>query len=197
MDDLIDPTSPIAMLRDIHDLTSVPWWPPAPGWWLIGLVMLALVIGGWRFRERLRRLHVCVPVPGIRLGSWRWAAARALRDLARRARSGENVKKSAGELSELLRRIAMARFGRAACAGLTGPAWLDWLTHHDPRGFSWRERAPLLIEAPYAPEGWRPSVLDKDALLTMIDAAFYWLEARETGREAPRILLWRRETSGV
>ena len=61
------------------------------------------------------------------------------------------------ELSELLKRIAMARHGRVACAGLQGQAWLDWLSAQDPNGFDWRQHGQPLIHAPYAPETFRPA----------------------------------------
>ena len=55
-------------------------------------------------------------------------------------------------LAELLKRIAMALYGRSACAGLHGQAWLDWLSAKDPKGFDWSREAQILIRAPYAPD---------------------------------------------
>ena len=34
----------IPVLRDIHGLDAVPWWPIAPGWWLIAGVLVLLVL---------------------------------------------------------------------------------------------------------------------------------------------------------
>ena len=43
------------VLRDVHEGTAPPWWPPAPGWWLLlGLVLALLGIWAWH-RWRLRR----------------------------------------------------------------------------------------------------------------------------------------------
>ena len=159
-------------LRDIRGIESVPWWPLAEGWWVLlgALVLLGLAAYHWRTILRLR-----VPIPGVTLGTWRWDAAAALRGLRRRARAGQDVKTSVGELSELLRRIAMARLGRDACAGLTGDAWLDWLAANDPAGFRWRERGTLLKTAPYAP----PGTGEAQELEAMIDAAYAWIAAPE------------------
>jgi hypothetical protein len=74
----------------------------------------------------------------------------------------------AGELSELLRRIAMARFGRRDCAGLSGEAWLDWLSEKDPSGFDWATQGQVLLRLPYAPEG---DAEDAKAVRVLIDAA--------------------------
>lgn len=167
----------LSQLRDIQGITSVPWWPPATGWWLLltALVALAITAYHWRLVLRLR-----VPIPGITLGTWRWDAAVELRSLRRRAREGQDPKKTVGELSELLRRIAMARWGRRSCAGLTGEDWLAWLAARDPAGFPWEARGRLLITAPYAPRG---SMGERD-LLALIEAAFVWVSAPDP-RPAP------------
>lgn len=178
MDPIFDPLQQAQHLRDIHDIPPIPWWPPAPGWWLLlaGLLLVGYVIWRWRVPLSLR-----VPIPGITLGTWRWDAAAALRDLRRRVRAGQDSKATAGELSELLRRIAMARLGRPACAGLTGPAWLEWLSAKDPNGFPWLERGRLLLVAPYAPPGAQKADLE-----ALIEAAEGWVRTRE-----PKVRPWR------
>ncbi|NEV62586.1 DUF4381 domain-containing protein [Thiorhodococcus minor] len=179
MDPILSPLQQAPQLRDIRDISSIPWWPPAPGWWLILGAVLLIGYAIWRWRTPL---SLRVPIPGITLGTWRWDAAAALRDLRRRAQGGQDPKATASELSELLRRIAMARLGRPACAGLTGPAWLEWLQAQDPNGFAWRERGQPLLVAPYAP----PGVTAQD-LMALIEAAEGWVSARE-----PKRRRWRR-----
>ena len=72
----------------------------------------------------------------------------------------------AGELSELLRRIAIARLGRARAAGLSGERWLAWLQEHDPAGFAWTQLGQPLLTLPYAPPG---SSQDRCRAVTTID----------------------------
>jgi hypothetical protein len=163
----------IEQLRDIHGIQGVPWWPPGPGWWLIAGTILTLGYLAWRFRTSLR-LRI-PPLPVFTVGSWRWDAARKLRDLRKRA-AAQDIKLTASEISELLRRIAMARLGRAACAGLTGEDWLAWLAGNDPKGFDWVREGRLLLEAPYAPPG-RPG--DANALVRLLDAAYEWVAAED------------------
>ena len=89
-------------LRDIHGLDSIPWWPPAPGWWyVLGAIVLvpALIVAGYWLTYR-----------GPWLG-WRSDARRNLAAL-RKALPKGSPRDVAGQLSELLRRIAMARSGR-------------------------------------------------------------------------------------
>ena len=163
-------------LRDIDAALGNPWWPLAPGWWLLLAVLALLALALWRF-DLVWRLRL--PIPLITLGSWRWDAGRELHRLRRDA-AAVSVKDTASALSELLRRIAMARHGRNACAGLYGEDWLDWLSEHDPKGFDWRQQGRLLLAAPYAP----PARTDAEGktLLCLIDAAMDWVIA---GRPKP------------
>lgn len=42
-------------LRDVH-VPHVPWWPLAPGWWVVLLLVLAFaVFAVWAWRQRIRR----------------------------------------------------------------------------------------------------------------------------------------------
>jgi hypothetical protein len=150
-------------LRDIHGLDPLPWWPLADGWWVllgiaVSFLLLYALLQLWLYR--IRR-------------DWRLDARRLLKDLKRRLRGGD-ARQAAIELSELLRRIAMARFGRRSCAGLTGNDWLEWLRKHDPHGFDWTTEGRLLLELPYAPPGARVQpILVHD----LINAALGWVEA--------------------
>ncbi|MBK5940694.1 DUF4381 domain-containing protein [Halochromatium roseum] len=140
-------------LRDIHDALGNPWWPLAPGWWLLFAMVVGVVAFVWHFRQVRWVLPV---IPLLYLGDWRWDARRALKRL-RCAPPQTSLKTQLAELSELLKRVAMARHGRSACAGLHGQAWLDWLSAHDPDGFNWRQHGQLIVSAPYAPDSADPA----------------------------------------
>jgi len=161
----------VEQLRDIHGILGVPWWPPGPGWWLLMAAVLVLAVLIWRFRAKLR--VTMPPVPLFTVGSWRWDAARRLRALRKRADT-QDSKQTAGEFSELLRRIAMARLGRDACAGLTNNDWLAWLRDKDPKGFDWSRQGRALVEVPYAPPADSRRLQE---LHMLIDAAYDWVEA--------------------
>lgn len=125
-------------LRDIRGLDTIAWWPLAPGWWLVllGFVGLISTIFFIRGYQRKRRQD------------WRFAAkAEWLTLRPTDAISHDQV----NQLATLLKRIAIQRYGRMTCAGLSGQAWLDWLTTHDPQGFDWRQAGRILVELPYQP----------------------------------------------
>ncbi len=99
--------SPLAALRDVHLPDPVALWPPAPGWWIGALLVVALL--AWQ---------------GVRL--WRRTrsperlAGRILADIETRYRkTGDSVGLST-DLSRLLRRLSLARFARSEVAGVHG-----------------------------------------------------------------------------
>ena len=152
-----------AMLRDIHELDAIPWWPPATGWWVVfGLIALLLLAAGVRYWLRYSGL-----MPG-----WRGDARRQLRAL-RQALRQEQPREVAGRLSTLLRRIAMARSGRREAAGLSGDRWLNWLEENDSNGFRWTRRGQLLLHAPYMPP---TSKVERKEVMRLVVAARRWIE---------------------
>lgn len=157
-------------LRDIQGLEPASWWPLAPGWWLLAVLVLVLLFSLYTLLRNLRRYPA---------GSWRrhaWKQLRALRQQAQHI----PPQQLAGELSELLRRIAIARLGRHRTAGLSGERWLTCLKEHDPAGFDWRHHGRPLITLPYAP----PDSNQKSTvqLLPLIDAALAWVD-NNNGRQ--------------
>ena len=88
-------------LRDISGLDAIPWWPLATGWWLLAALLVALVFALISLLRNLRHYPA---------GSWHRDAWKQLRDLRQRAPS-MSVDELASDLSELLRRIAVARLG--------------------------------------------------------------------------------------
>ncbi|NKN32601.1 DUF4381 domain-containing protein [Marichromatium bheemlicum] len=157
-------------LRDIHDIGAVPWWPPAPGWWLLAF---ALGLGGWLlWRSRTVLGHGLLRLIRARSG-WRTDARRQLHALAHRERTGEDPARLLAEFSELLRRIAIARCGRDGVAGRCGESWLAWLERADPTGFPWRAHGQALIGARYAP----PAEVTETALAPLIMATLAWTRA--------------------
>ncbi len=151
------------VLRDIHDLDAIPWWPLAPGWWwVIGLAVLLLLVAGLRYWIRYSGV-----IPG-----WRGDARRQLRALKKALRK-DNPRDVAGQLSILLRRIAMARSGRRQAAGLSGDSWLGWLEQNDSTGFSWTQHGRVLLQAPYMP----PAItVNRDEVMRLVVAAAHWVD---------------------
>lgn len=163
------------MLRDIHGLGAVPWWPLAPGWWyLAGLVCLLLLSIGIRYWLFYNAGWL----------GWRGDARRQLRQL-KKSLATDAPHAVAGRLSELLRRIAMVRSGRQQAAGLTGDSWLLWLAEQDKTGFDWERQGQVLLTAPYMPP---EMAVERDELAALIRAATRWIDASRPAKQNTRFL---------
>jgi hypothetical protein len=151
------------ILRDIHDLDAIPWWPLAPGWWwVIGIAVLLMLVAGIRYWIRYSGI-----MPG-----WRGDARRQLRELKKALRN-EDPRDVAGRLSILLRRIAMARSGRQQAAGLSGDDWLAWLEQNDNTGFRWTKGGWVLLQAPYMPP---EMTVRSNEVMHLVVAAMHWVD---------------------
>ncbi|MEL0036507.1 MAG: DUF4381 domain-containing protein, partial [Gammaproteobacteria bacterium] len=54
-------SDPLANLRDIHLPGDVSWWPLAPGWWILIVVVIAVLVWSllqWRKRQKHRQLVI-------------------------------------------------------------------------------------------------------------------------------------------
>ena len=118
----------LAQLADIHLPAPVSWWPLAPGWWV--LAVLLVVLAGY-----LGRLY------------WRSMQQRRVRDYAlseletclrRFADSPEASDKRTirfvNESNSVLRRVAMVHFPNDNVASLNGTDWVDFLRQHNLSG---------------------------------------------------------------
>lgn len=100
-----DPATSLDRLHDVVLPPTVPWWPPAPGWYVVfGLALGAAALLAWRAWKRWQ-------ADGYRRA--------ALRELTAAA--------DAPAIAELLRRTALAFAPRPVVAAKTGAAWADWV----------------------------------------------------------------------
>lgn len=121
----------LSQLAPAHAPPPPGWWPPAPGWWGLA-VLLVLVIAALVFW--LRR-------PAFRL---RRAALRELKMLE--AAHSDDID-LARELEHLLRRYALARFGRDTVAALSGERWIAFIVTHGGTAWDGDSGAKLLRAA--------------------------------------------------
>ena len=164
-------SSALERLRDIHELDTVSWWPPAIGWWLLAGAIISIL---WLSIWLLKNLRAYPP------GTWHRDARNQLLALKKLSRS-MSAEHSLRELSELLRRIAVTRLGREVAAGLSGEQWLIWLEQHDPQHFPWSKKGQALTTVPYSPPGH--CQVDTEQVRQLIQAALIW--ARRERRLEP------------
>lgn len=104
----------LKQLAPPHAPSPPGWWPLAPGWWLLALLVLLLAAGliYWYLR------------PSARL---RRAALRELRQVESQAHDDIQL---AHDLQNLMRRYAVATYGRETVARLSGAEWLAFVVAH-------------------------------------------------------------------
>ena len=129
----------LSQLRDIHTAPQLPWWPPAPGWWLLALLLLFAL--GWLGRRVMRRYRVYQRRKQM-LG---WVDhLNATIDPKREPQAYLST------LNRIFKLVALRAFPAHKCAVLAGQEWVDFLVgrmeNSDPA-------APMdvLASGPYDP----------------------------------------------
>ncbi|CAH1656137.1 conserved hypothetical protein [Hyphomicrobiales bacterium] len=112
MNPAMDPAD-LANLRDIVLPSAIPYWPPAAGWWILAVVLLACLA-----------ILVARMIARYRHDAYRRAALRELRAIGPAA---DAVRAQA--TSAVLKRAALVAFPRENVAALTGEQWLRFLDH--------------------------------------------------------------------
>ena len=110
-------------LQDIHGAAEPSWWPPAPGWWVVGAILFALlayalVILIRRLRVHLRRRRLLRQLDALD------------QSLDPRARPADYL----AALNRLFRAIAIRAFPASGCARLQGREWVEFVRERLPGG---------------------------------------------------------------
>ncbi|MEJ2440040.1 MAG: DUF4381 domain-containing protein [Gammaproteobacteria bacterium] len=148
-------SNPLQGLRDLHLPPPVSAWPPAPGWWLLGLLVLVLLLGAfWLWRRHRRQ-------------AYRRVASKQLAQLRTGMQQGQADTAIIAELSILLRRVAISRYGRDQVAALHGPDWLAFLDRTG-RTDAFTRQGRALLDAPYQRHSGQ-------AAAPLLDLAQRWL----------------------
>jgi hypothetical protein len=150
---------PLAGLRDIHIPDSVSWWPLAPGWWVLGFVVLITLALVWLWQRRWQQR------------SYQRVALRHLERLEEQYASEPET--LVRELSVLLRRVTALYYPESA--GLAGRAWLEFLDRTlnakaEAHPFSAGE-GQCLADAPY-----RPALKSEVDTRTLVELARCWIK---------------------
>ncbi len=161
---------PLSNLADIHLPALVPWWPPAPGWWVLAALVLAalaaLGLQWYRRWQQQQRLLRC-------LGELRAAAS------AWQQREDGDAMALFGTCNAVLKRVALVHYPAAEVAALSGLAWLQFL---DATGGS----TPAFGSGPaqlLGDAGYRPRVAaDAATVQAVLSAAEQWIRIQYRGR---------------
>jgi hypothetical protein len=112
----------LAQLADIHLPPAISYWPPAPGWWVLACVVIALLVfAGNKVALSIRQRKIC-----------QYALAeleRCYRELAQAEDQESNSPKLrfVNQFNSVLRRVALYHFPQSNVASLGGVAWVDFI----------------------------------------------------------------------
>ena len=128
-------------LQNLHDIVvpaSVSWLPPAPGWYALGLTLLLLVLwGAFLWYRRWKR------------NAYRREALAELAHIENTLAGDGAAHLLLPRLPELLKRTALAAYGRGEVASLCGKSWLDFLDHSIGKPLFSGENGRLLLTCSY------------------------------------------------
>ena len=139
--------NPLDQLEPLIAPAPISWWPPAPGWWLLALLLPLLVWALWRVASRLpkprRKRATEQPLDPLREA--------ALAELQRLSKPYDGV--HAGpwlqQLNGLLKRLCRERYPDSNSHVLSGRAWLAFLDNRCPA--AGLTRWMILVEGGYRP----------------------------------------------
>lgn len=151
-----DASQLLSQLRDIHGAGPPEWWPPAPGWWVLAAIGLALLV--WIFRK-------IAQIMTVTRRRRRWLLA--LEDLNRDFDPAQFPHEYLAGINTLFRAVALKAFPGSACARLQGREWVAFISSRMPEAAGGNLDA--LSSGPYQP------VPDFDAT-ALSDMAETWVK---------------------
>ncbi len=145
-------------LRDIHLPSTISWWPLAIGWWILlvlGVLLVALAY---------------ISIRHYRKPTLKKRARKRLKDIEQMFQSSQNALLCLTELSIFLRRIVLCQDNSEPIAGLTGPAWLEFLDQKlETPEFS-QGIGQILLKGPYQ------RFVEKDDVVQFIQLCHKWVD---------------------
>ncbi|WP_137817923.1 DUF4381 domain-containing protein [Pseudomonas sp. 2FG] len=159
--------NPLEQLEPLIAPPAIPWWPPAPGWWLLALLLPLLLWGLWRLRRRLPFPRKKAPQE-LPLDPLRQAALIELAQL-RKPYDGAPASVWLQQLNALLKRLCRSHYPASHSHTLSGRAWLAFLDNRCPA--AGLTRWMVLVEGAYRPE----CKLDDKAVNGLNQAIDIWI----------------------
>jgi len=166
------PNDPLAALKDIHLPAPVDWWPLAPGWWVLIILVLAGLIAGVIYLRR----H-------IKRNAYR---RQALEQLQLLENTPERDSRWLQSLNELLKRCAQSAYPQGNTASLHGEKWRHFLQQQASKVFAAPEVLNLLSSGGYRSDKEISSALTEHAN-NLVEFSKQWINQHPRAIQQPAV----------
>jgi hypothetical protein len=159
--------NPLDQLQPLIAPPPIGFWPPAPGWWLLLLLIPLAAWGLWRLRRFLpgkgKAAPAEQPLDPVRLA--------ALAELERLPKPYDGAPAGAWlqQINGLLKRLCRNHYPYSQSHTLNGRKWLAFLDNRCPA--AGLTRWMVLVEGAYKPE----CKLDDKAIIGLTQAVDTWI----------------------
>ncbi len=127
----------LAQLKDIHLPEHIGWWPLAPGWYLVILLILFLIIT-LSYLAYKRHANALAKNQALQL----------LSSYKEQYEKDRNAQLASARISELLRRVALVYYPRSEVASLHGDTWVEFL-NQTSKGIDFKPVKSMLLDSPF------------------------------------------------
>lgn len=149
----------LAQLKDIHLPKAIGWWPLAPGWYLVAVVLtVVLAIVVYLSHKRYKN------------GLPKKQALQLLTRYEQQYQKDGNAQLASARISELLKRVALVYYPRTQVASMHGERWLEFLKQNS-KNIDFNAVKAMLLESPF-------KTSERIDLLPLIHCARLWIKQR-------------------
>ncbi|MDX1812034.1 MAG: DUF4381 domain-containing protein [Gammaproteobacteria bacterium] len=125
-------------LKPLHEPEAISAWPPAIGWWLLPVtiaVILAAIIWWWK---------------RAKTPNYKKIALQDLKNVINNYEIRKNSQEATGEVSLLIRKVMVAKYGNNEVAGLIDSEWLMRLDDISQSSLFTEGAGKAIVIAPYS-----------------------------------------------
>ena len=148
----MNPQDPLAQLHPLREPELIGWWPLAPGWWLLLVLLLAgLTVLAWYLLRRYRA------------NAYRRQGLRQLAAIFADYEASNDRHRCLQQVNALLKSVALRAYNRREVAAAAGTPWVEFLNRSCPGGAGFDQRyaegiysaAPQALDMPTVRESAR------------------------------------------
>jgi hypothetical protein len=129
----------LSQLRDIHTAPPVPWWPPAPGWWVLAFLLMVLLV--WVGSRLLA--HYRILKRRKQMLAW-------VDHLNETIDPNREPQAYLATINRIFKLVALRAFPGSHCAALNGQEWVGFLADKVNKSQS-PDSLLVLASGPYDP----------------------------------------------